>query len=178
MRNQFIIVSARRFVLAGGAGSRLPSAVIPDVGKPQCPLLQSIPGIKPVVARMLIAGLSELGCFNSRSIASMVGIAPINRDSGVMQGRRTTWCGRVRISVSRSTWRPWWRPGTQPADPPYDQLVMRGKPPKVALTVVMRLWSETSSLYPGRPAKCCAPKTVADPEISQAADSDFELRAF
>ena len=52
-------------------------------------LLVSVPGVGPATLRTLIAELPELGHLNRRKIAALVGVAPINRDSGTMRGRRT-----------------------------------------------------------------------------------------
>jgi len=52
-------------------------------------LLQSIPGIGPVSAAILIAGLPELGRMTAGEAAAMTGLAPVPRDSGMMRGRRT-----------------------------------------------------------------------------------------
>jgi transposase len=60
-------------------------------------LLRSVPGIGPVTARTLLAHLPELGKLNRRQIAALVGVAPLNRDSGTMQGTRTCWGGRAEI---------------------------------------------------------------------------------
>jgi transposase len=57
-------------------------------------LLQSVKGIGPVTARELLVELPELGRIERREIASLVGLAPINRDSGTMRGKRTIWGGR------------------------------------------------------------------------------------
>lgn len=101
-------------------------------------LMQSVPGVGPVVTRTLIAGLPELGQLSRRRIASLVGVAPINRDSGMMKGKRTTWGGRADIRsvlymatlvASKSN------PVIQPY---YQGLIARGKLPKVALTACMR----------------------------------------
>lgn len=57
-------------------------------------LLTSVPGIGPLTARTLMACLPELGTVSRQAIAALVGVAPINRDSGTMRGKRTTWGGR------------------------------------------------------------------------------------
>lgn len=57
-------------------------------------LLQSVKSIGPVTARELLVELPELGQLERREIASLVGLAPINRDSGMMRGKRTIWGGR------------------------------------------------------------------------------------
>jgi transposase len=56
--------------------------------------LQSVPGIGPTTAHMLVTELPELGMLNRRQIASLVGVAPINRDSGTFRGKRMTGGGR------------------------------------------------------------------------------------
>jgi len=60
-------------------------------------ILDSAPAIGPVTAAMLVTRLPELGRVNRRQIAALVGIAPINRDSGQHRGKRMTGGGRVRI---------------------------------------------------------------------------------
>jgi len=57
-------------------------------------LLTGVPGIGKLTARTLLACLPELGQASRQSIAALVGVAPINRDSGMMRGKRTTWGGR------------------------------------------------------------------------------------
>ncbi|CAN5894799.1 IS110 family transposase [soil metagenome] len=51
-------------------------------------LLQSVPGVGPVLSRTLLADLPELGRLSRREIAKLVGVAPLSRDSGTMRGRR------------------------------------------------------------------------------------------
>lgn len=63
-------------------------------------LLQSVPGVGPVVAMTLIAWLSELGAASKKEIAALVGLAPLNRDSGKMHGKRTIWAGRVHVRTA------------------------------------------------------------------------------
>jgi transposase len=60
-------------------------------------LLRSVPGIGPVSARTLLAELPELGSLNRKQIAALVGVAPLNRDSGTMRGTRSCWGGRAVI---------------------------------------------------------------------------------
>jgi transposase len=60
-------------------------------------LLKSVPGVGKVVSSSLLIELPELGKLNRRKIASLVGVAPLNRDSGTMRGRRTVWGGRAKL---------------------------------------------------------------------------------
>ena len=60
-------------------------------------LLQSVPGIGPQTARMLIAELPELGHTNRQQIAALVGVAPMNQDSGMFRGVRMIIGGRARV---------------------------------------------------------------------------------
>jgi transposase len=60
-------------------------------------LLASVPGIGEVTASQLVADLPELGKVNRQQIAALVGVAPINRDSGTMRGQRSIFGGRVSV---------------------------------------------------------------------------------
>jgi transposase len=101
-------------------------------------ILQSVPGIGPVVSHSLLIDLPELGRLNRREIAALVGVAPINRDSGQFRGRRTTWGGRANVrsalymaALVAIRWN-----STIKAF--YQRLRNAGKPAKVALTACMR----------------------------------------
>lgn len=101
-------------------------------------LLQSMPGVGPVLSRTLLADLPELGTLSRQEIAALVGVAPLNRDSGTLRGKRTVWGGRA---VVRSVL----YMGTLVAvrhNPVlktfYQRLCTAGKAPKVALTACMR----------------------------------------
>jgi len=63
-------------------------------------LLVSVPGVGKVTLRTLIAELPELGHLNRRKIAALVGVAPINRDSGTLRGRRTIAGGRPAVRTA------------------------------------------------------------------------------
>jgi transposase len=63
-------------------------------------LLVSVPGVGPATLRTLIAELPELGRLDRRKIAALVGVAPINRDSGTMRGRRTIAGGRPAVRTA------------------------------------------------------------------------------
>ena len=101
-------------------------------------LLQSVPGVGNVTAFTLIADLPELGHLDRRQIAALVGIAPINRDSGTLRGRRMIAGGRpmVRCVLYMATL-------TAVRFNPvfahfYQRLIAAGRPKKVALTAAMR----------------------------------------
>ena len=63
-------------------------------------LLRSVPSIGPVTSRTLLAELPELGELNRKQIAALVGIAPLNRDSGTLRGRRSIWGGRATVRAA------------------------------------------------------------------------------
>jgi len=101
-------------------------------------LLRSVPGIGPITAYTLIADLPELGRLDRRKIAALVGVAPINRDSGTLRGRRMIAGGRasVRHVLYMATL-------TAIRHNPviaafYRRLVSAGRPGKLALTAAMR----------------------------------------
>ena len=101
-------------------------------------LLQSVPGIGPVCARTLLLELPELGTLTRQQIAALVGVAPLNCDSGTLRGRRTIWGGRAQVRTVLYM-------GTLVAtryNPRikafYERLLAAGKVKKVALTACMR----------------------------------------
>jgi transposase len=101
-------------------------------------LLQTVPGVGPNLSRTLIAELPELGRLSHRQIASLVGVAPISRDSGRMRGKRMIWGGRapVRCALYLSVWSAAkWNPVIRLF---HDRLRAKGKPPKVAQVACMR----------------------------------------
>lgn len=101
-------------------------------------LLKSVPGIGDGTAAMLMAALPELGTLNRRQIAALVGLAPMNRDSGTLRGRRMITGGRAAIRCGL------YMPTLTAikCNPRikqyYDRLISNGKPFKVALTACMR----------------------------------------
>ena len=101
-------------------------------------LLRAVPGVGPVLCAILLADLPELGALSRREIAKLVGVAPLNRDSGSMRGRRTVWGGRaqVRATLYMATLTAVRRNPALKAF--YLRLRSAGKPPKVALTAAMR----------------------------------------
>ena len=101
-------------------------------------LLRSVPGVGQVLASTLLARLPELGQLNRKQIASLVGLAPFNRDSGTLRGKRTVWGGRAEIrrvlymaALSAKHHNP-------VIEAFYHRLVEAGKPKKVALVACMR----------------------------------------
>jgi transposase len=101
-------------------------------------LLQSVPGVGAVLSVTLLAELPELGSLDRRSLAALVGVAPMNRNSGTLRGVRTTWGGRsgVRATLYMAT-----VCATRPnlvIREFYKRLVAAGKPTKVAITACMR----------------------------------------
>lgn len=63
-------------------------------------LLRSVPGIGPTTALTLLCDLPELGRLSRRQIAALVGVAPLNRDSGTQRGPRITWGGRATVRTA------------------------------------------------------------------------------
>ena len=101
-------------------------------------LLKSVPGIGNATARTLIAELPELGSLDRRKIAALVGLAPFNRDSGTLRGRRMIAGGRAPVravlymaALVASRRNPLIRAF-------YQRLLAAGKPKKLALTACMR----------------------------------------
>ena len=101
-------------------------------------LLQSVPGVGPVLSRTLLADLPELGRLSRREIAKLVGVAPLSRDSGTMRGRRFVQGGRATVravlymAALVATKRNVVIQGF------YQRLVAAGKPKKLALVACMR----------------------------------------
>ena len=101
-------------------------------------LLRSVPGVGNVLSMNLLSSLTELGTLNRREIATLVGVAPLNRDSGNFRGKRMVWGGRAQVraalymaALSASRFNP-------VITPFYQRLIEKGKQPKVALTACMR----------------------------------------
>jgi transposase len=101
-------------------------------------LLRSVPGVGPVLARTLLAELPELGVLSHKRLSALVGVAPLNFDSGTLRGRRMVWGGRARVrstlymaSLSATRHNPTIRAF-------YERLVGSGKPKKVALIACTR----------------------------------------
>ena len=101
-------------------------------------LLKSVPGVGDVTARTLIADLPELGTLRRRQIAALVGVAPFNRDSGRMRGKRTVWGGRANVRATLYMAALVASKHNPVLKAFYQRLIADGKLKKVALTAVMR----------------------------------------
>ena len=101
-------------------------------------LLRSVPGVGPVTSATILAMLPELGTLNRKKIAALVGVAPVNKDSGKRQKKRRVYGGRANVrsvlymaALSASKHNPRIKAF-------YDHLIQMGKEKKVALTACMR----------------------------------------
>ena len=101
-------------------------------------LLRSTPGVGPILSMTLLSGLPELGALNRGEIAALVGVAPFNRDSGTLRGKRKVWGGRGQVravlymaTLVATRFNPVLRDF-------YQRLCTAGKPKKVAITACMR----------------------------------------
>ncbi len=108
------------------------------VWREQDDLLRSAPGVGPVLTTTLLAELPELGTLTGKQISALVGVAPLNRDSGTWRGKRTVWGGRAQIravlymaALVAARFNPVIRAF-------YQRLCAAGKAKKVALTACMR----------------------------------------
>ena len=100
-------------------------------------LLRSVPGVGPVLAVTLLAEVPELGSIGRKQVAALVGVAPLNRDSGRLRGRRTTWGGRAtvrRVLYMGALVATRHNPVVRAL---YARLLAAGKPRKVALVACM-----------------------------------------
>jgi len=122
-------------------------------------LLESVPGVGPVLATTLLAALPELGTLSHKQVAALVGVAPLNRDSGTRRGRREIWGGRTAVrgalymaTLAATRCNPVIRAHFQ-------QLRERGKAFKVAmvacmhklLTILNAMMKEQTPWHPGVP---------------------------
>jgi transposase len=101
-------------------------------------LLQSTPGVGRVLSTTLLADLPELGTLSRRQIAALVGVAPLNRDSGTLRGKRCIWGGRATVRTAlymgalvATRYNPVLKAF-------YHRLLAAGKAKKVALVACMR----------------------------------------
>lgn len=104
----------------------------------QAALLRSVPGVGPVTASTLMAAMPELGRLTPKAVAALAGLAPVNRDSGAMRGKRAIAGGRRRVrralymaAVAAIRTRHRFAAA-------YKALRNKGKPAKVALIAIAR----------------------------------------
>jgi len=125
-------------------------------------LLQSVPGIGNATARTLLAMLPELGTLKEKQIAALVGVAPLNQDSGTFRGRRRVYGGRVRVRTAlymaalvASRYNPVLKAF-------YARLRAAGKPAKVALVACMHklLIIANAIIRDGRPWDALQPVII------------------
>lgn len=126
-------------------------------------LLRSVPGVGPVLSTTLIADLPELGHLNHKQIAALVGVAPLNCESGTLRGRRITWGGRAQVPAAL------WM-GTLVAvqhNPVirafYARLLAAHKPKKVALTACLHKLLTTLNAILRHRTRWQAPMPTAAP---------------
>ncbi len=101
-------------------------------------LLQSVPGVGPIVSSTLLGELPELGTLSHKQIAALVGVAPLARDSGTLRGKRMVWGGRASVRTAlfmAAMCGRRWNPALKVF---YDRLKTAGKPTKVALIACAR----------------------------------------
>lgn len=108
------------------------------VWKEKDTLLQSVPGIGPVTSATLLGMVPELGKLNRQEIAALIGVAPLNKDSGKKQGKRRVYGGRADVrsvlymaALAAKKFNPVIKKF-------YERLIKHGKEKKVALTACMR----------------------------------------
>ncbi len=101
-------------------------------------ILRSTPGVGKVTSSTLLAMLPELGKLNRQQIAALVGVAPVNKDSGRKQGKRRVYGGRADVrsvlymaALAAKKYNPVIKKF-------YERLIKHGKEKKVALTACMR----------------------------------------
>jgi transposase len=101
-------------------------------------LLRSVKGVGPSVSMVLIADLPELGKLNGREISALVGLAPFNRDSGTMRGKRTIFGGRAQVRCALYMAAIVAMRHNRVIRTFYERLLAVGKPKKVAIVACMR----------------------------------------
>lgn len=113
-------------------------------------LLRSLPGVGPIVAASLVVRMPELGGLRRGQAAALIGVAPFDRDSGQVKGLRFIGGGRSRprrmlylAALAAKRWDPHLKAFAQ-------QLLARGKRPKVAIVAVMRKLIEAANLVLAR----------------------------
>ncbi|GAA66130.1 IS110 family transposase [Pseudoalteromonas sp. BSi20429] len=101
-------------------------------------IIQSVPGVGNVVAFNLLSDMPELGCVNNKEAASLVGVAPFNRESGAYQGKRMIRGGRPKIRTAMYMAMMSAIQCNPKFKAIYHRLVAAGKPKKVAIIACIR----------------------------------------
>jgi transposase len=109
-----------------------------DEWKGKADLLESTPGVGQATSATLIADLPELGTLNRQQIAALVGVAPLNRDSGQFRGQRSVWGGRASVRCVLYMAALSAKKHNHVIKTFADRLEAQGKKPKVILTACMR----------------------------------------
>ena len=124
--------AGRRHGRAGGADRSQPRVARPGRSAAERP------GIGPIVSAVLLGELPELGSLSHKQIATLVGVAPLARDSGTLRGKRLIWGGRAPVRTAlylAALCGRRWNPQLKVF---YDRLIAAGKPKKVALIACAR----------------------------------------
>lgn len=100
-------------------------------------LLRSAKGVGPVLSSTLLLDLPELGQLDRKQIAALVGVAPLNRDSGTLRGKRTIWGGRAKVRAALYMGALVATRFNTVIHAQYQRLLQAGKPKKVALVACM-----------------------------------------
>ncbi len=100
-------------------------------------VLQSIPGVGPVLARTMLGQVPELGTLGPKPLAALIGVAPFNRDSGTLRGRRTVYGGRAEVRAVLYMGALVATRHNPVIKTFYERLLAAGKAKKVALTACM-----------------------------------------
>ena len=117
----------------------LPSILDADEAlKARFDILISLPGFGDVTAMAIIAEMPELGIIENKAVASLAGLAPIARDSGAYRGKRFIHGGRADLRQALNMPAPVAARHNASMRAKYQAFIEAGKPPKVALTAIMR----------------------------------------
>ena len=108
------------------------------IGRARDEMLQSTPGVGPVLSFTLLAALPELGTLDRKAIAALVGVAPLTRDSGIFRGKRMIHGGRAPVRTALYMGALVATRHNPVIRAFYQRLLAAGKPKKVALTACMR----------------------------------------
>lgn len=101
-------------------------------------LIQSVAGVGKVLSMTLLAELPELGRLDRKKIAALVGVAPMNQDSGMQRGKRITWGGRAHVRTVLYMAAMVARRCNPTIKAFSDRLADEGKPKKVVIVACMR----------------------------------------